>query len=543
MSATMRKLSAVVLVAIFAVGTTACEDWLDVNTNPNAPQEVSPNLYLAPMIHWFVTSEQFDGRFIGRYTQMWIFPSGTANALPSTWDRHGYDPGSDNAAQVYRDVYWNFGVNLIDMMNKSRAEERWDVLGVGYVLKAWGWYALTSIHGEVIVKEAFTPDTYYFDFDSQEYVYQEVLQLLDSALVYLARTDGRVNPAYLAVGDKLFNGDRTRWIKYTHGLRAKVLNHFSNKASYSPADVIAAVDASFNSVADEAVWTFPNSSPSPSDDRNFWGTSRGNIGSYRQTEFIVGLMDGTAYPDAEDPRMARMLSIAPDGQYRGLSVNTGYGSVVNQRPNNLWGYRLTGRPIEGPGKYLFDDRVKFPVMTYAELQFIKAEAALRSGAQATARQAYLNGINAHFDFVNARNAEIGNRAICPVEGDPDCIEVPAISAAERAGFLAHESIAPATITLSHIMGQKFIAQWAWSHIEAWMDMRRYQYTDMDPVSGTQVYRGFAIPNILYVDNNGMPVQRIRARFNSDYVWNRVGLDKIGGLAPDYHTKPMWITER
>jgi hypothetical protein len=76
-----------------------------------------------------------------------------------------------------------------------------------------------------------------------------------------------------------------------------------------------------------------------------------------------------------------------------------------------------------------------------------------------------------------------------------------------------------------------------------MDMRRYQYTDMDPVSGTQVYRGFAIPINLYVDNNGKPVQRIRPRFNSDYVWNRVGLDKIGGLAPDYHTKPMWITER
>jgi hypothetical protein len=112
MSATMRKLSAVVLVAMFAVGTTACEGWLDVNTNPNAPQEVSPNLYLAPMIHWLVNSEQFDGRFIGRYTQMWMLPSGTANALPSTWDRHGYDPGSDNAAQVYRDVYWNFGRTL-----------------------------------------------------------------------------------------------------------------------------------------------------------------------------------------------------------------------------------------------------------------------------------------------------------------------------------------------------------------------------------------------------------------------------------------------
>jgi hypothetical protein len=531
MERSMRKLSAAVLVGLFALGATACDDWLDVNTNPNAPQEVTPNLYLAPMIHWLVTSEPFDGRFVGRYTQMWMVPSTTAGALPSTWDRHGYDRGVDNGAQIYRDVYWNFGQNLIDMMTKARAEERWDVLGIGYVLKAWGWYALTSLHGEIIIREAFTPDQYYFAFDTQEFAYQETLQLLDSALVYLARTDGRVSPAYTAVGDKLFNGDRTRWIKYTHGLRARVLNHFTNKASYRPADVIAAVDLSFSSAAEEAIFTYPNSS-TDNTDRNFWGTTRGNLGSYRQTEFIVGLMNGTAYPDAADPRMRRMLSMAPDSQYRGLSVNTGYGPVVAERPNNLWGYVGTGSPGPGnPGKYLFDDRAKYPAMTYAELQFIKAEAALRMGDQPLARQAYLNGINAHIDFVNARNAEIGNPSITP------------ITPAERAAFLAQESIVPATITLSHIMGQKFIAQWGWSFVEAWMDMRRYQYTDVDPVSGTQVYRGFAIPLNLDLDNNGQPVQRIRPRFNSDYVWNRTELDKIGGLAPDYHTKRMWITER
>jgi hypothetical protein len=527
----MRKLSAALLVGMVALGTAACDDWLDVNTNPNAPQQVSPNLYLPPMVHWLVTSEPFDGRFVGRYTQMWMLPNATVGVLPSTWDRHGYDPGSDNAAQIYRDVYWNFGQNLIDMMTRAREEERWDVLGIGYVLKGWGWYALTSLHGEIIIREAFTPDQYYFPFDSQEYAYQETLALLDSALVYLQRSDGRVSTTYTAVGDKLFNADRTRWIKYTHGLRAKVLNHFTNKASYRPLDVIAAVDLSFTSVAEEAVFTYPNSS-TDNTDRNFWGTTRNNLGSYRQTEFIVGLMDGTAYPDAVDPRMTRMLSPTPAGEYRGLNVNVGYQTGV-PRPNNLWGYVGTATPGPGnPGKYIFDDRAKYPLLTYAELQFIKAEAALRAGDQGLARQAYLNGINAHFDFVNARNAEIGNPNITP------------ITAAQRAAFLEHPSIAPPTITLSHIMGQKFIAQWGHSFIEAWMDMRRYRYTDIDPVSGTQVYRGFAfpLPAVMYPDNNGMPVQRIRARFNSDYVWNRAELDKIGGLAPDYHTKPMWIIE-
>jgi hypothetical protein len=90
------------------------------------------------------------------------------------------------------------------------------------------------------------------------------------------------------------------------------------------------------------------------------------------------------------------------------------------------------------------------------------------------------------------------------------------------------------------MSQKFIAQWAWGHNEVWMDMRRYHYTDIDPASGRQVYPGFVPPTNLYPDNGGKIVWRIRPRFNSEYVWNREGLDAIGGLALDYHTKTPWI---
>ena len=73
-------------------------------------------------------------------------------------------------------------------------------------------------------------------------------------------------------------------------------------------------------------------------------------------------------------------------------------------------------------------------------------------------------------------------------------------------------------------------------------MRRYHYTDADAVSGTQVFRGFTPPNALFGDNAGKVVQRIRPRFNSEYVWNRDALNAIGGLASDYHTKELWITQ-
>ncbi len=521
----MKRTHAALLVGVFGL-STSCKDFLDVNTNPNAPQGVSANLYLAPMLHWMVTSPQFDGRFVGRYTQQWYLP-GTSLG---TWDRMGYDPGSDNGAQQWRDVYWNLGQNLVDLMTKAEAEERWDLLGVGHILKAWGWQVTTDLHGEIIVKEAIDQSKFSFNYDTQEYAYQEIQRLLNKAIELLQRNDGAVDQAYLGRTDKIYNGDRAKWLKLAYGMLALNLNHYTNKSTYKPAEVIAAVDKSLASNADDPLLSYP---ATQNDDINFWGRTRGNLPSHRQTQFVVNLMNGTHFGGVVDPRMSRMLSPSPDGQYRGLDINVvGFGALSTaQQPNNYYGFPGTGG-LQQPGRYLFDDKAKMPVMTYVQLQFIKSEAAYKSGDKGTALAAYRNGISAHIDFVNARNTD---NSQSPTQ----------ISAAEKAAFLAAPGIVPASpagLTLTHIMTQKYIAQFGWGHNELWMDMRRYHYTDIDPASGQQVYPGFTPPTTLHPDNGGRIVQRIRPRFNSEYVWNRAGLDVIGGLALDYHTKPLWITQ-
>ena len=523
----MNTRHAVLLAGVLAL-SSGCSNFLDVNTNPNGPQSVTAYLYLPPMVHWMVTAPQLDGRFVGRYTQQWTLPGISL----STWDRMGYDAGSDNGGEQWRDVYWSLGQNLVDMNVKAEAEQRWDLLGVGLILKAWGWQALTDLHGEIIIKEAFDESRTTFDYDPQDYAYQEVLRLLDSAIVLLKRTDGLVDQTYLARGDHLYNGDRTKWMKLAYGMKALNLNHYSNKATYDPAAVIAMVDLSFASNADDALLAYPANSPN--DDRNFWGTTRDNITNYRQTRFVLNLMNGTQFGGVVDPRMTRMLSPSRDGQYRGLDPNVvGFGALDSlQQPNNFYGYPLRTGAGSGaglPSRYIFSDRSRIPLMTYAQLQFIKAEAALRMGNQATARAAYTTGISSHIAFVNDRNRDDNQT---PTQ----------ITTAERDSFLASPQIVPATLTLSHIMSQKYIALWGWGHDELWMDMRRYHYTDLDPVSGAQVFRGFTPPTNLFADNGGQVVQRIRPRFNSEYVWNRPGLDAIGGLATNYHTKPLWIIQ-
>jgi hypothetical protein len=188
-------------------------------------------------------------------------------------------------------------------------------------------------------------------------------------------------------------------------------------------------------------------------------------------------------------------------------------------------------------KYLFGDKVVFPVMTAAEIQFMKAEAAFRKGDKALALTAYTNGINLHFDFINRASFPRGNQPLYNNALGP-------ITAAQRAAYLAGNDVkrSTATLTLADIMLQKYIALWGWGFFETWVDMRRYHYVDIDPATSAQVYLGFTPPTTLAPENLGKLVYRVRPRYNSEYVWNRDELLRIGALNTDYHTYETWFSQ-
>ncbi len=537
----------VLLAGVLALGA-GCDNFLDVNNNPNGPSAatVSANLYLSPMLNWLVADPQWDTYSGGINNYVQNFMDASTGYRHTVFDRMG-DYNTDNGKQAWRDVYWSWGQNLIDMNTKSQAEQRWDLLGVGMILKGWGWMELAGLHGNIIVSEAFDPSRSKFDYDTEKTALDTAMADLDSAIVLLQRTDGGVDAAYLAVGDHIYNGDRTKWLKFAYGARAILENRYSNKASiYNPTQIIADVDKSFTSNDDDALLKYLGTQH---DDLNFFGPTRDNLDAKRQTQFALSLMDGTVFGGTVDPRMSRMLAPSPDGQYRGLDPNqTLYGALSTaQRPMNVFGYANT--PAGGSiGRYLFADHEKTPVMTYSQLQFTKAEAAFRAGDKATALEAYRNGISSHIDFVNARNQDDnqtqGGRCTAPTVCAPP---VTLISDAEKTAFLADPNIVPsaANLTMTDIMSQKYIAQWGWAFYEQWMDMRRFHYTDHYAGEAQQAFPNFSPPNVLYVLNDGKVIYRLRPRYNSEYVWNSDALSKIqpiSGLADDYQTSMLWIVE-
>lgn len=497
-----------ILVALLiGISLTGCEKYLDINQDPSNPQLAAGHVLLPPVLQNMVRGEAFDSRYVGQYIQNWHISS-AANA----WDRHGYVAGSDAGGEKWRQHYWALGQNLTAMITDAEKYGKWDYSGVAKAIRAWSWQTTTDYHGEMILKEMFEPNRYVFDYDPQEEIYAEVAKDCNAALTDLARTDGIVSAASLGRGDLVYKGDRSKWIKFVYAVLAMNAHHISNKASYSPDKVIDFVNKSFESNADN--FNVPHAGTSTTDG-NFFGPLRNNMGSYRQSAYIVSLLDGTILNGEKDPRLPIMLTASVDGTYRG--VNTTFGdpnaSNVNTRIWTLWG-TVPGTTAT-TGKYIFQDKSDFPIITYSQLQFMKAEAQLIKGDKDGALASYRKGIEAHMDYAG-------------------------VAASAKSTYMTSKAVAQssAELTLSDVMLQKYIALWGLGCLETWVDMRRYNYS-------SDVYKGFVLPQgvQLFAENNGKPAMRMRPRYNSEYVWNRVSLDKIGGNNPDYHTYELWFTKK
>jgi hypothetical protein len=302
-------------------------------------------------------------------------------------------------------------------------------------------------------------------------------------------------------------------------------HRFINKSTYKPDSVIKYANLSFSSAADDALIKFePSLAAISTTALNFYGPTRGNLGGYRASKYLIDMMNGASFfTGVTDPRRDYIFKPSSDGQFRGLPANNGFtGFTTTTQPWNFWGFNTTAAPgggIDTGARTFFKNASPFPILTYSWLQFVKAEAALKKNDFITAKAAYIAGINGSFDLLTSSNFT----GYTP------------ISSTTRANYLASTVVVPDVITIQHIMLQKFISLWPYGMEEIWVDLRKFNY---DPA----VFINYVPVASLYPDNGGKLVQRVRPRYNSEYLWNVAELQKIGALVLDYHTVPVWFSK-
>ena len=540
------KLSALVLAAISIF--PSCTKKIDeAYKNPNAGVRQPIESLLPNVIQNFAVSNtaqgtlygtQNDGQYIGRYVQFWA-----ANTANNQYDQMSGATGvNDFLGSVWAMHYYGMGANLNRIMEWGEEEKKWDYVGVAHAIRAWSWLTLTDMYGDAIVlKQAFNPDILVFPYDSQQEVYEQVKKEVRLAIEYLNRTGDGVNPANLASGAQYFSlkGDVEKWKKFAYSVMARVFHRTTNKSTYQADSVLHYANLAINSNADNAYVLFEGTT---SIKMSYYGPTRGNIGTFRQTRFVADLLQGVngAFSGVEDPRAIYLIRENTNGTFKGVRPVRGFpdGLAAADQPTNFWGG--TGTATTGTNanaRYVFKDAMPWPVLTAAEIQFLKAEAYYRKGMKSEALTAYTNGISLNFDMLTTDyNTSVpAARQITP---------------AIKTGYLANTTAVPtaANLTLSKIMLQKYISLYGYGFIETWVDLRRYHYTDLEANTTRQVYTDFAPPaaNDLYQDNRQKLVYRARPRYNSEYLYNQDALRSVGAMIGasqvlDYHTKEMWFS--
>lgn len=537
------------LVCLVAATTFSCSKKIDeAYLNPNADVKTEPHLLLPQVISAMAANYAGHGtmpdmRYIGQYVQNFSF-----YAAQSYFGRHGYNNGAGDVAQsTWRMHYFDIGQNNQRMMQWAAEEGKWGYVGAGKAIEAWSWLILTDYYDNVVLKDAFNTSKISFEYSTQPEVYAHVKMLAHQAIENLSKIQGNVDQE-LAKGDTYFyNGDVTKWKKFAYGVLARVHNRYSNKAEYKPDSVIHYARLAMLDNADDAMVKFAATNLTSTN--NFFGPFRANLGGtavsnpfgIRQGEYIANLLNRTnpVFGSAEqDPRAVYMLRLNTNGTIKGVHPILGQGVLdAKDRPENFHGISQDGAASNGTGtggrginpRYIFQNDAPFPIMTASEMQFLIAEAAFKKGDKATALTAYKEGIKENFDMLTTTfNQNI-----------PAGME---ITPADRDAYLADPVVVPASpaeLTLSKIMLQKYIALFGHGILETWVDMRRYHYTDPDPSGSGQVYAGFTPPSggDLYPDNQGELVYRYYPRYNSEYVWNILELQRIGATRLNYHADP------
>jgi hypothetical protein len=553
-------LNLILITSLFS--TIGCKKYLDINTDEDTPQNPDPTSVFPTQLSGIPRGTQYDARFLGKYTQNWL-TGFTGNQ--DAWDLQGYSSGSDNGGDIWRQTYYGLGKNIEYVIAESEKKNRWDIAGAGLALKAFMFQTATDYHGEIAFYNLYQDDQVFYKYTTQDTVYRAVDSMCKKAIDYLNRPLENTGLPALSRGDFVYNGDVNKWRKFAYGILALNYSHLSNKATYNAALVSKYCDSSLSDIAGADDFLIPFLS-SKNDDANFFGTYRNNLVStpsggtpvsWKPSNFFVKLLDGTSlvgntlYP-SRDPRLRHLLGASQDtangnGGYRGIDPGVGDPNSASTtsriRVAGLWGDSTYNNPSSGlftqsAGKYLFKDRAVHPIMTYAEIQFIKAEAEFRRGDKTAALAAYRNGIQGHMNFVN-RDGIGGSVGSSP---NYNTVKMTPAEISYYMNVSGAVKTVPTTLTITDIMLQKYIALWGWGFFETWCDLRRFHYTDLDPATTAQVYKNFKFPATFFSSNSGKPAYRVRPRFNSEYVWNIPELQRFGALANDYHTKPIWFIE-
>jgi hypothetical protein len=292
--------------------------------------------------------------------------------------------------------------------------------GIALALEAYTIMISSDLWGDIAYSDAFkfneNGGVYQPIFDTQAAIYDQIFTTLAEARALLGGADGGNSPGN---ADVMYGGNAAKWIQFCNVLEARGKLHLAEvngAAAYTEA--LAALNrGGFSGSTDDAAVAFGLGATENAP----WYQYIEQRDDCETGAFYVSLLE-----EHSDPRIAT------------------YGAP-HDNSHPIW---------------TRDQRVK--LLSYTEQEFIRAEAALQSGDQATAYTAYLNGIQSSF-------AE-------------------ALVASDYDAYVAQPNVGvgEGNLTLENVITQKYLA--LYTDPEVFSDWRRTGLPALTPVTGSQIPR-------------------------------------------------------
>lgn len=468
--------------------TTSCTDRFDsMNTNPGAVTEASLK-YVLPYVqeigaHLSATPYQLaDNLYPQRFCQYY---ANTQTAFSS--DRYGYNDGWSEGG-FWTPYYTTLKHTKVAKEIAEKNPSNINLCQMIRIIQTVWTAGMTDTFGDIPYSTAGignSKNTY----DSQESIYKDIFKELTEAVDILKRNTPN-QETVTADNDLLFGGDIQKWIHFANSLRLRYALRISYKApELAKQEGEAALTSGvMESNTDNAYMTCNG--------KGAWGWGHplymmSSWGEFAMSSTMEKILKNQS--SVEDPRMrmwfgqtkayvaAKRDGKAYDGeQFSGLP--NGMNSTEIGKPENA----VTSHSVclglqaypnwnsqEIPTEDVLNITVTLPlkIMTYGEVCFLKAEAALHGWTGAgTAKEEYNKGITASLEDERNQIAE-EYRSFAPATND---------EVYKTTGKVAWNDADTEDEKLEKIATQKWLALYP-NGIEAWAECRRTGYPKLIPV--------------------------------------------------------------
>ena len=243
-------------LAAVALSLTSCNDWLDVNNDPNTPTsaDASYSTRMTFMQHYSIAAYMIPSSNTAYYCGQLATYTGAQQTAAMNWNLGGSNR-ANNAQQWF---LVPVGGNLPDLYNSAMEDGAYHYAAMACYFKAFGFMNLADLFGEVPFDEAFG-DAVAPKYNTGKEVFMGCIKLIDQAIELFQREQDP-NALPLSDGDMWNGGDTGKWIKLCYFLKARWLNHLSKKQAgsytegkYDQAAILDCLSKAMQSNADNTV--------------------------------------------------------------------------------------------------------------------------------------------------------------------------------------------------------------------------------------------------------------------------------------------------